>query len=111
VVQRGEVWWADIPRGNRHPVLLLSWDAHRDWRDRVTVAEITGTERGIDSEVRIGKTDGMTKKCWVNLDGIVTIRRTLLQSRLATLSFDRMAEVERAVHLALGIPIPCQVTA
>jgi mRNA interferase MazF len=110
-VQRGEVWWADLPRGNPHPVLLLSWDAHRDWRDRVTVAEITGSERGIDSEVRLGKRDGMTKTCWVNLDSISTVRRALLQSHFATLSGDRMREVERAVHLALGITIPCEVSA
>jgi mRNA-degrading endonuclease toxin of MazEF toxin-antitoxin module len=109
-VQRGEVWWADLTRGKRHPVLLLSWDAHGTWREQVTVAQITGTERGTDAEVCIGRGDGMAKTCWVNLDGIVTIRRSDLQSHMATLSRGRMGEVDRAVHLSLGIPIPCEAT-
>jgi mRNA-degrading endonuclease toxin of MazEF toxin-antitoxin module len=110
-VQRGEVWWADIPSPERrHPVLLLSWDAHRDWRNRVTVAEVTSTGRQLDAEVRLGKRDGMYDTCWVNLDTIATIQRKLLRSRIATLSASKMGEVERAVHRALGIPIPCPVT-
>jgi mRNA-degrading endonuclease toxin of MazEF toxin-antitoxin module len=100
-----------VPRGNPRPVLVLSWDAHKNWRDRVTVAEITGTERGTDAEVSLGKADGMAKACVVNLDSIITVRRSLLLSHMTTLSSDRMAEVERAVHLALGIRIPCTVEA
>jgi mRNA-degrading endonuclease toxin of MazEF toxin-antitoxin module len=110
-VQRGEVWWADLPPGKPQPVLLLSWDAHGTWREQVTVAQITSTERRTDAEVRIGKRDGMTKTCWVNLDGITTIRRRLLESHICTLSRDRMAEIERAAHLSLGMPIPCEVSA
>jgi mRNA-degrading endonuclease toxin of MazEF toxin-antitoxin module len=92
-------------------VLLLSWDAHQNWRDRITVAEVSGTERGLDAEVRLGKRDGMNKACWVNLDGLLTIRRQVLQAHMTTLDRERMAEVERAVHLALGIDIPCTVLA
>ena len=50
-MRRAEVWWAERPPGQRHPVLLLSWDAHGDWRDRVTVADITTHVRGLDAEV------------------------------------------------------------
>ena len=35
---------------NGHPVLLLSWDAHGTWRDRLTVADITTRVRGLDAE-------------------------------------------------------------
>jgi hypothetical protein len=52
---------------------------------------------------------GVPRRCAVNLDRIVTIDRARLEERLSTLSPARMAEVERAVHIALGMALPCQV--
>lgn len=108
-MRRGEVWWARVPAGRTHPVLLLSWDAHGDWRDRVTVAEITSTVRGLDAEVGLGPEDGMPKRCVVNLDNIATIRRGVLAQRICSLAPVRVAEVERAIHLALGMGLPCSI--
>jgi mRNA interferase MazF len=107
-MRRGEVWWAAWPHLQRHPVLLLSWDAHGDWRDQVTVAEVTSMIRGLDAEVSLGRRDGMPRRCVVNLDRIVTLRRSLLSEQLCSLSAERMREVERAIHLALGITLPCR---
>lgn len=109
-MRRAEIWWAERPPGERHPVLLLSWDAHGDWRDRVTVADVTTHARGLDAEVALGPDDGMPRPCVVNLDSVATIRRSLLRARATTLGRARMAEVERALHLALGMPLPCQRT-
>ncbi|HVW31528.1 MAG TPA: type II toxin-antitoxin system PemK/MazF family toxin [Acidimicrobiia bacterium] len=106
-MRRAEVWWAERPPGQRHPVLLLSWDAHGDWRDRVTVADVTTRARGLDAEVALGVPDGMPRACVVNLDNLATVPRSILRSRITTLSPARMAEVSRAVHLALGLPLPC----
>jgi mRNA interferase MazF len=102
------VWWADRPRGQRHPVLLLSWDAHARSRQKVTVADITTNARGVDAEVQLAGTDGMPRPCVVNLDSLGTIRRASLIEHITTLRRDRMAEVDRALHLALGIPLPCR---
>lgn len=90
-------------------MLLLSWDAHGEWRDRVTVADVTTRVRGLDAEVALGPADGMPRPCVVNLDSMATIRRSLLSSRVTTLGRARMAEVERALHPALGMPLPCRV--
>jgi mRNA interferase MazF len=103
------VWWADRPAGHRHPVLLLSWDAHGDWRDRVTVADVTTRARDLDAEVPLTLADGMPRPCVVNLDNLATVPRRVLLERIATLSPERMGEVERALHLALGIPLPCSM--
>jgi len=108
-VQRGEVWWADIPAGDPHLVLLLSWDAHADWRDRVTVAEVTRTIRGLDAEVELGPKDGMPRRCVVNLDSLATIPKAELSERICSLGRPRMDEVERAAHHALGMAVPCTV--
>jgi mRNA interferase MazF len=106
-VRRGEVWWADLPAGTPHPVLLLSWDAHGHWRDRVTVAQVTRTIRKLDAEVGLGPRDGMPEQCVVDLDNLATIPRAVLLERICSLRPRRMAEVERALHLALGMAVPC----
>ncbi|MDA8266436.1 MAG: type II toxin-antitoxin system PemK/MazF family toxin [Actinomycetota bacterium] len=109
-MRRAEVWWAERPPGQRRAVLLLSWDAHGNWRDRVTVADVTTTVRGLDAEVALTEADGMPRRCVVNLDSIATVPRTVLRSRITMLSPARMAEVNRATHLALGLPLPCAIT-
>ncbi|MGH8999640.1 MAG: type II toxin-antitoxin system PemK/MazF family toxin [Acidimicrobiia bacterium] len=106
-MRRAEVWWAERPPGQRHPVLLLSWDSHGEWRDRVTVADVTTRVRGLDAEVPLAPGDGIPRACVVNLDSLATVPRRLLTERITTLGRHRMAEVDRALHIALGLPIPC----
>lgn len=108
-MRRGEVWWADWPPDQSHPVLLLSWDAHGDWRDRVTVAPVTSTRRGLDAEVGLTRRDGMPRACVANLDDLQTIPRDVLFERITTLSNNRMDEVAIAAHRALGMTLPCRV--
>jgi len=90
-------------------VLLLSWDAHLDFRDRVTVATITSQIRGLHAEVFLDEADGLQHRCVVNLDTISTILRTDLQRVVSRLSEVRMLAVERAIHRALGIDLPCRL--
>lgn len=100
----GEVWWADLPepRGRR-PVLLLTRDQAIPMYDDVTVAEITRTVWGIPVEVHLDEGDGMPTACVVNLDVINTVPKALLTERIAALSDERMAQVEAAIHFALGL--------
>ena len=107
--KRGEVWWANFPTSSPrpHPVALLSWDAAFDFRAQVTVAQITTTIRGLDAEVYLDEKDGLLRPCVANLDAMATIPRALLVERLCTLSPVRMREIERAIHIALGMRLPC----
>ncbi|MFZ0214839.1 MAG: type II toxin-antitoxin system PemK/MazF family toxin [Candidatus Dormiibacterota bacterium] len=91
-------------------LLLLSWDAHGNWRDRVTVPDITIRIRDLDAEIVLTADDGMPRPCVVNLDSIATVPREVLRSRVTTLGSARMTEVSRALHLALGLPLPCDVS-
>jgi mRNA-degrading endonuclease toxin of MazEF toxin-antitoxin module len=106
-VQRAEVWWAHRLHGQRHPVLLLSWDAHRR-RDRVTIADITTNVRAIQTEVHLTPSDGMPRASVVNLDSLATVPRGDLIRHITTLRREKMDEVERALHIALGMPLPCR---
>jgi hypothetical protein len=46
----------------------------------------------------------------VNLDAITTVPAAVLLERICRLSFERMFQVDRAIHLALGIDLPCRVS-
>src|SRR5438105_2937355 len=90
-------------------VLLLSWDAGDHIRDRVAVGLVTTSVRGLDAEVHLDRRDGVPSDCVVNLDDISMIPYSIIQSdgRVCQLSLAKMLDVARAIHLALGIRIPC----
>jgi mRNA interferase MazF len=104
VMRRGEVWWAELPLPiGRRPVVLLSRDEAYAVRNAVTVAEVTTTIRGIPVEVELGPEDGLPKKCVVNLDTIVTIRKDLLIERLAILRDEKIEQINSAIKFTLSI--------
>ena len=103
-MRRGEIWWANLPAPvGRRPVLLLSRDAAYKVRTAVTVAVITRTTRRIPVEVSLDVEDGMSEKCVVNLDNIMTIPKSLLTERITVLPGDKMALVNRAILFALDL--------
>jgi mRNA interferase MazF len=69
----------------------------------VTVAEVTSTIRGIPVEVELGPDDGLPKKCVVNLDTIVTIRKDLLIERIAILRDEKIEQLNSAIKFALSL--------
>jgi len=104
-MRRGEVWWADLPLPlGRRPVVLLSRDEAYAVRNAVTVAEVTSTIRGIPVEANLGPGDGLPKKCVVNLDTIVTIRKELLMERITILRDEKIEQINAAIKFALSIP-------
>ena len=103
-MERGEVWWADLPKPvGRRPVIILSRNRAIQVRDYVTVAEITSTIRHIPVEVKLGQEDGLPKICVVNLDVINTIPKKLLTERIALLALSKLKLVEEALQFALDL--------
>jgi mRNA interferase MazF len=103
-MRRGEVWWAELPLPiGRRPVVLLSRDEAYAVRNAVTVAEVTTTIRGIPVEVALGTEDGLPKRCVVNLDTIVTIRKELLTERITILGSEKIEQIDRAIQFALSL--------
>jgi len=104
-MRRGEVWWAAFPLPiGRRPVVLLSRDEAYSIRNAVTVAEVTSTKRGIPVEAALGPEDGLPKKCVVNLDTIVTIRKELLIERITILGDEKIEKINSAIKFALSLP-------
>ena len=101
-MQRGEVWFAATPGGDR-PVLVLTRDPVADRIGSVVVAAITRTVRGLVSELELTATDdGVPTDCVVNFDNIHTIPRDTFRRRVAVLSPGRMAEACRTLQAATG---------
>jgi mRNA interferase MazF len=100
-MQRGEVWFAATPGGDR-PVLVLTRDPVADRIGAVVVAALTRTRRGLASELELTVADGVPTSSVVNFDNIHTIRRETFRRRIATLPPARMAEACRTLQAATG---------
>ena len=83
--------------------MLLTRNSAITVRTDVTAGIITRTIRSIKSEVRLGKEDGMTVPCIVNLDDIVTIPKSIVSAYITTLSQEKMVEVDKAIRFALDL--------
>ena len=101
-LERGEIRLVSFASPDKvRPALVITRDSALGYLNRVTVAPITSSIRGVPSEVRLGVDDGMTRDCVVNLHHLATISRHRL-GRLASLSDERMRSVCRAIGFALG---------
>ena len=84
------------------PAVVLTRDTAIQNLSTVTVAPVTSTIRGVDSEVRLDIDDGMKGPCVINLHNVVTIPQVWLGRRVATLSPAKMREVCTALRFSLG---------
>jgi mRNA interferase MazF len=100
-----EIWWANLPVPiGRRPVLLLTRTPAYSYLNKVIVAEVTSTIRGIPEEVSVGRREGLRRRSVINLDNVHVIPRELLRNRLGTLPADRHREIKRALGYALDWP-------
>jgi mRNA interferase MazF len=83
------------------PVLVLTRDVSIPAMNKVTVAPITRTRRGLAGEVLIDELDGMKEPCAVNLHNLITVPEHILGNWLTTLAPSRMDAVCRALRFAL----------
>ena len=103
-MRRGEVWWAELPTpAGRRPVVLLSRNETYAVRELVIIAPVTTRVRGIPSEVRLGRSDGLPRACAANLDTITTVPKQILTRRITALEPGKIAAVDRAARFALGL--------
>jgi len=102
-VKQFEIWWAALPLPlGRRPVLLLSRTPAYGYLNKVLVAEITSTVRGIPQEVIVGKPEGLPSTSVVNMDNLHTVAKTQLTKRAGSLRHTREIDVKRSLGHALG---------
>ncbi len=103
-MRKGEIWWARLqPPAGRRPVVLLSRNEAYAVRIAISVAPLTTTIRRIPVEVPLDEKDGVPKDCVVNLDSLLTIPKSYLESKIGQLSSAKLEEVYRAIEFALDL--------
>jgi mRNA interferase MazF len=101
-MQRGEIWFAATPGGDR-PVLVLTRDPVADRIGAVVVAGLTRTRRGLVSELELtADADGVPSDCVVNFDNIHTIKRDALRRSIVMLAPPRLSEMCQRLRDATG---------
>jgi len=101
-MQRGEVWFAATPGGDR-PVLVLTRDPVAERIGSVVVAALTRTRRGLVSELELtAHDDGVPSDCVVNFDNVHTLAREAFRRRVAGLSPAHMARACDTLAAATG---------
>ena len=104
-VKQYDIYWANLPKPiGRRPVLLMTRTAAYAYLNKIAVAEITSTVRGIPQEVPLGEREGLSRPSVANLDNVHVIPKALLGGRLGTVAASREREIKRALGYALDWP-------
>jgi mRNA interferase MazF len=69
----------------------------------VTVAAVTGTIRGLPTEVTLGVAHGLARDCVVNCDNLFTIPKSALGRRRGELDAAARERLRAALRIALEI--------
>ena len=69
----------------------------------VTVAAVTGTIRGLPTEVPLGSEQGLARDCVVNCDNLFTIPKRVIGHRRGALGPDQRERLDDALRIALDL--------
>ena len=104
-MNRGAIWWANLPPPwDRRPVVLLTRDEAYGRLRTITAAPLTSNVRRIRSHVVLDPAaDGVSRRSAISLDNIQPVRTEWLDRPIAQLRPEKLAELDLALHFALGI--------
>ena len=85
------------------PVLILTRPLVRPHLTRVPVAPITGTVRGLSTEVPVGPRNGLDKESVVSVDNVVTIPVEALGRQIGFLFPDQEPALSTAIRNAFDL--------
>ena len=113
VVQRGEIWWADLaePRGSepgfRHPVLIVQADSFSRSRLRTVVGVIVSSNISLlDAPGNVllrAKSVGLPRDSVANVTQFVTMDKDYLENRVGRIPPKDLAKVEAGLRLVLDL--------
>jgi mRNA interferase MazF len=113
VIQRGEVWWADLgePVGSepwfRRPLLIVQDDAFNRSRIDTTIAVVlTSNLRLLDAPGNVlvpKRVSGLPKDSVANVSPLVTLDRTDLPERAGKVSTAILAALSAGLRLVLSL--------
>ena len=110
-IKRGEIYWVDWGSGKGseqaglRPALIIQNDVGNAASPNTIIASLTSAPNKLyPFLVHVAaKESGLNKDGYVDLASLATISRSRLGSRCGVLSPSKMAEVNRALVVSLGI--------
>jgi mRNA interferase MazF len=100
-VNRGEVWWGEVPEAGRRPFLVMTRSRAIPVLNSVLAAPVTRTVRGIPTELPLGPADGMPIECAASMDNLRVVPKANLTGRICSLSTVRLTEACAALRNAV----------
>lgn len=93
MINRGDIWWIDMPRGKPRPGCVITRNMAIPVLGNVTVIPATRTVRGIVTEIVLEERDGMPYRCALTFDNITTVRQRSLSGFIMSLPEDLMDQL------------------
>lgn len=113
VVQRGEIWWANLPEpvgsepGFRRPVLVIqSNDFNRSRIATVIALVITSNIKLAQAPGNVllpSKVTGLSKDSVANVSQVITIDKSFLTENIAAIPPYLLEQVENGIRLVMGL--------
>jgi mRNA interferase MazF len=101
-LNRGEIRDVELPEGRR-PVVVITRDRAIPVLANLTVAALTGTVRGLPTEVPLGPEHGLARECVVNCDNLFTLPKRVLGRRRGELDPVSLERLGTALRIALDL--------
>jgi mRNA interferase MazF len=106
-VRRGELYRVYKPGGDpkRYRVfVVVSRQVLADSRfSTVICAPVFSSGEGLSTQVAIGPDEGLRHDSWIMCDNLVSLRKADLTQFLGSLSRSKLAELNRALKIALDL--------
>ncbi len=83
-----DIWWAES-EGESRPVLVVTRNEVIPNLQRIMVAPITRTIRGLATEVPLDVEDGMAQPCAASFDNLRVVLRSQLTTRVGSIAHRR----------------------
>lgn len=101
-MNRGDIYDAELPSGRR-PAVIVTRDIAIPLLRNVTVAPVTGTRRGVPTEVPLDQGSGLARQSCASCDNLATVSKDALVRRLGSLSPAELRRLDDALRIALGL--------
>jgi len=107
-VTRGELYRVHHPSGGdarkSRVFVIVARQAVIDSRfSSVTCAPVYSAYHGLSSQVAVGITEGLKHDSAIHCDELVSLAKTMLTDYIGSLSQEKIAELDRALAVALGL--------
>lgn len=103
LVNRGDVFDADIPSLGIRPVVVVTRQVAIPVLSAVSVAMVTSTVRGVASEVPLNSEHGLEHSSVANCDNLFTLAKARLYNRRGFLQVEDLERLDDALRFAFQL--------